>query len=85
MSLQYFINILLSDVDLSMFSATKHGAQGLGTSRLDSGSFTGYGRPGLALLLPRQADDDRRCARKYGELWHEYRRRVPYRIIPRFY
>jgi protein-S-isoprenylcysteine O-methyltransferase Ste14 len=39
----------------------------------------------VALLLPRQADDDRRCARKYGELWHEYRRRVPYRIIPRFY
>jgi len=36
----------------------------------------------VALLLPRQADDDRRCALKYGTLWEEYRRRVPYRIIP---
>lgn len=39
----------------------------------------------LALLLPRQADDDRRCARKYGALWAEYCRRVPARIIPRIY
>jgi delta14-sterol reductase len=39
----------------------------------------------VALLLPRQADDDRRCARKYGTLWEEYCRRVPYRIIPRVY
>ena len=31
----------------------------------------------LALLLPRQVDDDRRCARKYGALWAEYCRRVP--------
>jgi len=39
----------------------------------------------IALLLPRQADDDRRCALKYGTLWEEYCRRVPYRIIPRVY
>jgi protein-S-isoprenylcysteine O-methyltransferase Ste14 len=39
----------------------------------------------LALLLPRQADDDRRCAAKYGALWTEYCRRVPYRIIPKLY
>ena len=39
----------------------------------------------VALLFPRQADDDRRCAAKYGALWEEYRKRVPYRIIPGVY
>lgn len=39
----------------------------------------------VALLLPRERDDDRRCAAKYGPLWEEYCRRVPYRIIPRIY
>jgi protein-S-isoprenylcysteine O-methyltransferase Ste14 len=39
----------------------------------------------VALLLPRQADDDKRCAEKYGALWQEYCRRVPYRIIPGVY
>ena len=39
----------------------------------------------VALLLPRQADDDRRCAQKYGALWEEYCRRVPYRIVPGVY
>jgi delta14-sterol reductase len=39
----------------------------------------------VALLFPRQADDDRRCARKYGELWQQYLKRVPYRIIPYLY
>ncbi|MCU1282476.1 MAG: ergosterol biosynthesis protein [bacterium] len=39
----------------------------------------------VALLLPRQHDDDRRCAAKYGALWQEYCRRVPYRIIPWIY
>ncbi len=39
----------------------------------------------VALLLPRQADDDRRCARKYGALWTEYCRRVPFRVIPGVY
>lgn len=39
----------------------------------------------VALLVPRQLDDDRRCAAKYGALWVEYCRRVPYRIIPGLY
>ena len=39
----------------------------------------------LALLIPRQLDDDQRCGFKYGELWREYKKRVPYRIIPFVY
>ncbi|MFI5210009.1 MAG: hypothetical protein ACHQ2E_06150 [Gemmatimonadales bacterium] len=39
----------------------------------------------VALLVPRQADDDRRCRAKYGALWDEYCRRVPHRIIPGIY
>jgi protein-S-isoprenylcysteine O-methyltransferase Ste14 len=39
----------------------------------------------VVLLLPRQADDDRRCAARYGDLWTEYCRRVPWRIIPYVY
>jgi delta14-sterol reductase len=39
----------------------------------------------VALLLPRQHQDDRRCAEKYGALWGEYCRRVPYRIVPWVY
>jgi protein-S-isoprenylcysteine O-methyltransferase Ste14 len=39
----------------------------------------------VALLFPRQADDDRRCALKYGALWQQYIARVPYRIIPKLY
>jgi hypothetical protein len=39
----------------------------------------------VALLFPRQADDDRRCAERYGPLWDEYCRRVPWRIIPYLY
>ncbi len=39
----------------------------------------------VALLIPRQADDDRRCAAKYGAAWVEYCQRVPWRIIPRIY
>lgn len=39
----------------------------------------------VGLLLPRQSQDDKRCAQKYGALWDEYRRRVPYRIIPWIY
>lgn len=39
----------------------------------------------LGLLIPRQIADDRRCAAKYGALWEEYCRRVPYRIIPFVY
>jgi Ergosterol biosynthesis ERG4/ERG24 family len=36
----------------------------------------------VALFIPRQLDDDKRCAKKYGPLWVEYKKRVPYRIIP---
>ncbi len=36
----------------------------------------------VALLVPRQFDDDRRCKAKYGELWDKYEEKVPYRIIP---
>ncbi len=39
----------------------------------------------VGLLLPRQHDDDKRCAEKYGPLWEEYCRRVPWRIIPWVY
>ena len=39
----------------------------------------------LVLLVPRQHADDRRCAAKYGALWAEYCRRVPYRIVPWIY
>ncbi len=39
----------------------------------------------VALLVPREVADERRCAAKYGDLWTEYRRRVPRRIIPWLY
>jgi delta14-sterol reductase len=39
----------------------------------------------VALLFPRERDDDRRCADKYGPLWQDYCRKVPYRIIPWVY
>jgi delta14-sterol reductase len=39
----------------------------------------------VLLLVPRERDDDRRCAAKYGTLWTEYQRMVPWRIVPRVY
>lgn len=36
----------------------------------------------VALLVPRQIDDDKRCAAKYGPLWDEYVKRVRWRIVP---
>ncbi len=39
----------------------------------------------VALLVPRQIADDKRCALKYGELWGEYTQKVRYRIIPFIY
>ena len=39
----------------------------------------------VVLLFPRQHFDDLRCAAKYGPLWTEYVKRVPYRIIPFVY
>jgi delta14-sterol reductase len=39
----------------------------------------------VALLLPRERDDDRRCADKYGALWERYREQVRWRIVPGLY
>jgi len=39
----------------------------------------------VVLLFPRQYADDKRCAEKYGPLWDEYVKKVPYRIIPYVY
>jgi protein-S-isoprenylcysteine O-methyltransferase Ste14 len=39
----------------------------------------------VALLFPRERADERRCAEKYGDLWAEYVRLVPRRIVPWFY
>jgi delta14-sterol reductase len=39
----------------------------------------------IVLLFPRQADDDKRCSNKYGGLWQQYIKKVPYRIIPFIY
>ena len=39
----------------------------------------------VALLVPRERADDRRCAAKYGRLWEQYREKVPWRIVPRVY
>jgi delta14-sterol reductase len=39
----------------------------------------------VALFIPRERADERRCATKYGDLWSDYRRRVPRRIIPWLY
>lgn len=44
--------------------------------------YVGY----LAVLLfDRAGRDDLRCATKYGAVWDEYRRRVPWRIVPGVY
>jgi len=37
------------------------------------------------LLVDRAGRDDARCRAKYGETWDEYRRLVPYKIIPGVY
>lgn len=39
----------------------------------------------LALLIPRQIQDDKRCAAKYGDLWADYCAHVPWRIVPKIY
>jgi delta14-sterol reductase len=39
----------------------------------------------VVLLFTRQRDDNYRCAKKYGELWKTYVKKVPYRIIPFIY
>ena len=37
------------------------------------------------LFITRQIQDDKECAKKYGPLWDEYMKQVPYRIIPYVY
>jgi len=39
----------------------------------------------VGLLFTRQADDDKICRAKYGELWDTYAKKVKYRIIPFIY
>ncbi|KDP35309.1 hypothetical protein JCGZ_09468 [Jatropha curcas] len=39
----------------------------------------------LILLIWRERRDEARCAEKYKEIWAEYRRLVPWRILPYFY
>lgn len=39
----------------------------------------------VVLFLARERADERRCAEKYGELWSEYKKRVPKRIVPWIY
>lgn len=39
----------------------------------------------VLLLVPRERDDERRCAQKYGPLWVEYTQRVRWRIVPGIY
>lgn len=39
----------------------------------------------VVLLFPRQIDDDKRCAQKYGALWNDYTKKVKYKIIPYIY
>ncbi|KAB5552304.1 hypothetical protein DKX38_009615 [Salix brachista] len=39
----------------------------------------------LILLIWRERRDEARCAEKYKEVWVEYRRLVPWRILPYFY
>ena len=39
----------------------------------------------VALLFSRQVDDNKRCAAKYGTLWDQYVKKVPYKIIPFIY
>ena len=37
------------------------------------------------LLIHRERRDDEKCARKYGKDWEEYKKKVPWRIIPYVY
>lgn len=68
----------------------------LGEILMSTGIILCTGYPGLiwpwlyplyyvGLLFTRQMDDDKRCLLKYGELWNEYKEKVPYRIIPFIY
>ena len=37
------------------------------------------------LLIHREMRDEEKCAKKYGKDWEEYKKRVPYRIVPYVY
>jgi protein-S-isoprenylcysteine O-methyltransferase Ste14 len=39
----------------------------------------------VLLLVPRERDDNRRCAEKYAQAWDEYTSLVSYRIVPFVY
>jgi delta14-sterol reductase len=39
----------------------------------------------FTLLIHRDWRDDKKCSEKYGKLWQQYRKRVPYRILPYVY
>jgi len=39
----------------------------------------------IALMITRQADDDKVCRAKYGALWDQYTQKVKYKIIPYIY
>ena len=80
----------------SGFWAVSRHVNYLGEILMATGLTLALGRPGLwvvwlyplyyvALLVPRERADERRCAAKYGALWTEYERRVPRRIIPWLY
>ena len=75
-----------------LWGASRH-INYLGEILMACGLAIAVGHPGgwlyplyyVGLLVPRQLDDDRRCAAKYGALWETYRERVRYRIIPGIY
>lgn len=54
---------------------------------LATGSFISWLYPlyYVALFIPRQIDDDSMCKDKYGKVWTEYCKRVPWRIVPYVY
>jgi len=39
----------------------------------------------IGLMASRQADDDKICKEKYGDLWDQYTQKVKYKIIPFIY
>ncbi|MFT7589034.1 MAG: protein-S-isoprenylcysteine O-methyltransferase Ste14 [Limisphaerales bacterium] len=60
---------------------------GIALSAAHSGVFWPWLYPlyYVALLVPRQMDDDKRCELKYGPLWAKYTAKVKYKIIPGIY
>lgn len=37
------------------------------------------------LLMDRARRDDKRCAKKYGPYWEQYKQKVPYKVLPGLY